>query len=151
MLLGLKLCLPQHVHLNRGNHEDSNVGRAYGFYDEVMVKYGSKHLYARFGEVFCHLPLCAVLENEVFIVHAGIPSDETATIYHIGAVARSNITSTVAAKWSSSRSAGSSAARPRSLGTYSRPRLPLHHPMYLGRARRGRAQTGLGLYSKGLV
>ncbi len=51
-------------------------------------------------QVFCHLPLCAVLEKEVFIVHAGIPSDEESTIYHIGAVARSNITTTVAAKWS---------------------------------------------------
>ena len=57
------------------------------------------HFYTRL-QVFCHLPLCAVLENEVFIVHAGIPSDEESTIYHIGAVARSNITTTVAAKWS---------------------------------------------------
>ena len=115
LLLALKICHPMHVHLNRGNHEDSIVGRAYGFFEEVMVKYGQVSLYQRIGELFCHLPLCAVLEKEAFIVHAGVPSEADATIYHIGAVARSNITSTVAAKWAASRAPGAATARPRSL------------------------------------
>jgi len=115
-LLCLKISCPKHVHLNRGNHEDINIGRAYGFFEEVMIKYGSKGLYNRIGDLFCALPLCAVLENEVFIVHAGIPSDENQTIYHIGAVARKNITSTVAARWAASREPGAAGSRPRSLG-----------------------------------
>ena len=116
LLLALKISFPTTVHLNRGNHEDTNVGRAYGFFEEVMTKYGSSLLYARIGHLFCHLPLCAVLENEAFIVHAGIPSEAAATIYHIGAVARANITSTVAAKWAASRAVGAPTSRPRSLG-----------------------------------
>ena len=115
LLLALKICYPMHVHLNRGNHEDSIVGRAYGFFEEVMVKYGQVSLYQRIGELFCHLPLCAVLDKEAFIVHAGVPSEANATIYHIGAVARSNITSTVAAKWAASRAPGAATVRPRSL------------------------------------
>ena len=70
-----------------------------------MIKYGSRQLYSRIGDLFCSLPLCAVLENEAFIVHAGVPAEE-ATMYHIGAVARKNITSTVAAKWAASRAPG---------------------------------------------
>ena len=111
----LFLVYPDRVVINRGNHEDSIVGRAYGFFEEVMVKYGQVSLYQRIGELFCHLPLCAVLDKEAFIVHAGVPSEANATIYHIGAVARSNITSTVAAKWAASRAPGAATARPRSL------------------------------------
>jgi hypothetical protein len=54
LLLALKVCLPEHVHLNRGNHEDSSIGRAYGFFDEIMTKYGSPQLYARIGQVKLH-------------------------------------------------------------------------------------------------
>ena len=31
---------PDHVHLNRGNHEDEYISTAYDFYDEVRMKYG---------------------------------------------------------------------------------------------------------------
>ena len=34
-LFALKIALPEYVHLNRGNHEDEHIGRAYGFFDEV--------------------------------------------------------------------------------------------------------------------
>lgn len=34
-LFALKIAQPEHVHLNRGNHEDEHIGRAYGFFEEV--------------------------------------------------------------------------------------------------------------------
>lgn len=38
-LMALKLVYPNYIHLNRGNHEDIDVNRMYGFYDEVIQKY----------------------------------------------------------------------------------------------------------------
>ncbi|KAJ1486996.1 Metallo-dependent phosphatase-like protein, partial [Baffinella frigidus] len=87
ILLALKVVHPTLVLLNRGNHEDEVVGRAYGFFDEVMSKYGSHELYTRIGALFAKIPLCAVLEKEVFISHAGMPCRaESPSIYHIGPV-----------------------------------------------------------------
>jgi hypothetical protein len=34
-LFALKIAHPENVHLNRGNHEDEHIGRAYGFFEEV--------------------------------------------------------------------------------------------------------------------
>ena len=38
LLMALKLVYPEFVHLNRGNHEDIDINRAYGFLDEVLAK-----------------------------------------------------------------------------------------------------------------
>jgi hypothetical protein len=37
-LFALKIAHPENVHLNRGNHEDEHIGRAYGFFEEVRGK-----------------------------------------------------------------------------------------------------------------
>jgi serine/threonine-protein phosphatase with EF-hand domain len=41
-LTGLKLAHPQAVWLNRGNHEDRSISRAYGFADELKEIYGKR-------------------------------------------------------------------------------------------------------------
>eukprot|EP00472_Partenskyella_glossopodia_P007468 CAMPEP_0197532480 /NCGR_PEP_ID=MMETSP1318-20131121/39869_1 /TAXON_ID=552666 /ORGANISM="Partenskyella glossopodia, Strain RCC365" /LENGTH=649 /DNA_ID=CAMNT_0043089051 /DNA_START=50 /DNA_END=1997 /DNA_ORIENTATION=+ len=88
VLLALKVVFPKCVFLNRGNHEDGSICRAYGFYDEVMAKYSSPGLYEEITNVFASLPLCAIIRDRAFIVHGGIPRMDGTTIHHIGAIAR---------------------------------------------------------------
>lgn len=59
------------IYLTRGNHESKNMNKIYGFEGEVKSKYNETML-RLFTEVFCLLPLCAVLGKKVFIVHGGL-------------------------------------------------------------------------------
>jgi len=88
VILAMKIVFPENVHLNRGNHEDSALCRAYGFYDEVMAKYSSPRLFDEITRVFAALPLCCIIRDRAFVVHGGIPRTEGTTIQHIGAIAR---------------------------------------------------------------
>jgi len=74
-LFAFKLQNPAHVHFNRGNHESEMTNYQYGFAGEVEVKY-EKKLMGLFSETFRHLPLATVLENQVFVAHAGLPGPE---------------------------------------------------------------------------
>lgn len=47
----------------RGNHETSSLTKIYGFYDEVMKKYGNSEPWALIVEVFQYLPLAAVVQG----------------------------------------------------------------------------------------
>jgi len=69
-----KISCPKCIYLTRGNHETKNMNRIYGFEGEVKAKYDAK-IFDLFLEVFCHLPLAAVIEEKVFVTHGGIPPD----------------------------------------------------------------------------
>ncbi|VDM61708.1 unnamed protein product [Angiostrongylus costaricensis] len=62
------------VFLLRGNHEDVNTTSTYGFYDECMIKYGirGEWVYLALINVFNHLPLCALLGENVLCMHGGL-------------------------------------------------------------------------------
>lgn len=74
-LYAFKLQYPTAVHFNRGNHESEMTNYQYGFANEVKVKYEDK-LMELFSETFRYLPLAHVLENQVFVSHAGVPGPE---------------------------------------------------------------------------
>lgn len=95
VLFGLKIIHPEYVHLNRGNHEDPHIGRAYGFYDEVMNKFASRDLYDEIQAVFRQLPLCAIVEDTAFICHAGLFRDEKVDLDTIKALDRAACVRTV--------------------------------------------------------
>jgi len=71
VLFALKVALPNHVHLNRGNHEEKGLNRKYGFAEEVKSKY-DRHLYHRILSAFSKLPLSSLIEKEILILHGGL-------------------------------------------------------------------------------
>lgn len=86
-LFAWKLAFPNHMHLARGNHETRNMNKLYGFEGEVTKKYGEE-LYQLFCEAFCLLPLCHVINQQVFVVHGGLFSQDGVTLDAIRKVNR---------------------------------------------------------------
>jgi len=63
---------PDFVHFNRGNHELIEANLIYGFCGECTRKYDAE-LFDVFSESFRLLSLCHLINNECFVVHAGLP------------------------------------------------------------------------------
>ena len=87
LLFSLKLLLPNDMHLLRGNHETINMNNIYGFRNEVEAKYNKK-VFELFTEVFNYLPLSAVINKKVFVVHGGLFSKDGVTLQDIKNVNR---------------------------------------------------------------
>ena len=82
-----KLSCPESIYLTRGNHETKNMNRIYGFEGEVKAKYDDK-IFQIFLEVFCHLPVAAVIGNKVFVTHGGLPTDDKVMLDDIRKIKR---------------------------------------------------------------
>ncbi|RLN88052.1 hypothetical protein BBJ28_00019081, partial [Nothophytophthora sp. Chile5] len=96
-LLLFRLLDPTSVYLNRGNHESRNQNSWMGFEDEVWGKYSGAEdgdlerparLFERFQALFEVLPLCAVLQSKIFVVHGGLFSRDNVTLAHLRGIAR---------------------------------------------------------------
>jgi serine/threonine-protein phosphatase 5 len=75
LLTCLKLALPNHVILLRGNHETVTCTMMYGFKGELMAKYGHKHwkvVQMACKKMFAQLPLSAVINGKTLVLHGGL-------------------------------------------------------------------------------
>jgi diadenosine tetraphosphatase ApaH/serine/threonine PP2A family protein phosphatase len=81
-LLAQKLLLPEKVFLLRGNHETRDVNgweEHYGersFLQQCRVRFGDDigyRVWEHINQVFDRMPLAAVVDQDIFCVHGGIP------------------------------------------------------------------------------
>ena len=71
VLLLIKLIEPNSIYIIRGNHETTAMNEHYGFEKEVLQKF-NKNILNEFRLLFDCLPLAAILDHKVFVVHGGI-------------------------------------------------------------------------------
>lgn len=71
LLISLKLCFPDKITLLRGNHESRQVTSYFNFYNECIYKYDVE-IYEKFVSAFECLPICAILNKKIMLVHGGI-------------------------------------------------------------------------------
>ncbi|CAE7481466.1 PAPP5 [Symbiodinium natans] len=72
MIYAMKMQNPNAVFMNRGNHEMLEANMIYGFAGEVGSKY-DLDLFNLYSESFRNLPLLHLANNQILVVHAGIP------------------------------------------------------------------------------
>ena len=85
----LKICKPNYVYLNRGNHESAKYNIAYGFFEEVRSKFeGEAGVFDLFQSCFNQLPLACRLNKDVLIVHGGLSRNPLTKIGHIRRINR---------------------------------------------------------------
>jgi serine/threonine-protein phosphatase 2A catalytic subunit len=65
LVLALKVRYPSRVTILRGNHENREINKIYGFYDECFKKYGNETCWKYFTDVFFYLPLSAIVDSKV--------------------------------------------------------------------------------------
>lgn len=73
-LLARKLSDPERVLLFRGNHESPLMNYDYGFYSEVLERYGGT-AYRLYARVFASMPYAAVVNGTILATHGGIARD----------------------------------------------------------------------------
>jgi serine/threonine-protein phosphatase 5 len=74
-LIAIKLSNPDALFMLRGNHETKNMNKIYGFEGEILHKYDVT-VYNLFSEVFSWLPLAAVIQSAVMVVHGGLSTKD---------------------------------------------------------------------------
>ncbi|OHT07309.1 Serine/threonine-protein phosphatase ppe1 [Tritrichomonas foetus] len=72
LLLAFKVKYPDRFFMLRGNHECRQVNQMYGFYEEIVSRFGHPGPYKMCNEMFDYLPMAAVIDNALFCVHGGL-------------------------------------------------------------------------------
>ena len=73
----LKLRFPNQIFILRGNHEDENICKEYGFFSECSKKYtkNAKKIFDSFCSAFTYLPISAIIDEKIFCIHGGLSPD----------------------------------------------------------------------------
>mmetsp|Transcript_28813 Transcript_28813/g.36128 ORF Transcript_28813/g.36128 Transcript_28813/m.36128 type:complete len:885 (+) Transcript_28813:145-2799(+) len=90
-LFCFKLLYPNAVRLNRGNHESRQQNRLMGFEEEILAKYPGPYgriLLQLYHGVMDQLPLCALIQEKIFVVHGGLFPHDGVTLDHIKGMSR---------------------------------------------------------------
>ncbi|KAI1285043.1 Serine/threonine-protein phosphatase PP1 [Halotydeus destructor] len=79
-LMALKVLAPHRFFLLRGNHEIRSIAKMFTFYRECITKYDreiGKKIFEKINEFFDRLPVAAVIDENIFCAHGGIPFSGT--------------------------------------------------------------------------
>jgi len=90
-ILAFKCLFPRQVRVNRGNHECRQQNRLMGFEEEILNKYpgpNGRVLLAACQKVFDCMPLCALIQEKIFVVHGGLFSRDAVSLDHLRGISR---------------------------------------------------------------
>lgn len=87
LLLCYKIKYPEDFILIRGNHEGTNLTYVFGFYREMIKRYGDIHLFHQCIEMFTTLPLAIIIDNNILSIHGGL-SAKLETIEQLNSIDR---------------------------------------------------------------
>lgn len=71
LLMAWKIKYPKNLYMTRGNHESTEISRAYGFYDECKRRY-TISLWREYCEMFNYLPIAAIVDERILCMHGGL-------------------------------------------------------------------------------
>lgn len=79
LLMALKVKYPNSIHLLRGNHEDRIINSNFGFAEECQKRLNDDlmeddSVFNMINYFFDYLPLCAIIDDQIFCLHGGIGS-----------------------------------------------------------------------------
>ena len=86
-MVGYKIKYRDTFFMLRGNHESRGINTLYGFYDEIVSRYGHSGLWRMCNETMDMLPMAALVDNKVYCVHGGL-SPEVKTVEGLAALER---------------------------------------------------------------
>jgi diadenosine tetraphosphatase ApaH/serine/threonine PP2A family protein phosphatase len=76
-IIAFKIMNPVKVTVLRGNHEVRGTQKGFGFYKECLEKFGDQsgpEIWELLNKVMDCIPVCAVINEQVFAAHGGIPA-----------------------------------------------------------------------------
>eukprot|EP00397_Hematodinium_sp_SG-2012_P004123 GEMP01004134.1.p1 GENE.GEMP01004134.1~~GEMP01004134.1.p1 ORF type:complete len:996 (+),score=206.51 GEMP01004134.1:43-3030(+) len=92
ILWAFQLWNPDCIHINRGNHEDTNMNErdrsiGGGFAQECRGKYGPQ-VYQKIQQIFDIMPLASVVADKLLVIHGGLFRSPGVTVQHINKIQR---------------------------------------------------------------
>lgn len=87
LMVGYKIKYRDTFFMLRGNHESRGINTLYGFYDEIVSRYGHSGLWRMCNETMDMLPMAALVDNKVYCVHGGL-SPEVKSVEGLAALER---------------------------------------------------------------
>lgn len=87
LLFALKVKYPESIFLVRGHHEDENVNKKLGLFDDCEKRLDDPTFYNKLNVIFDLLPLGCLIDSKILCVHGGIGSS-VKTLYDIANIQR---------------------------------------------------------------
>jgi diadenosine tetraphosphatase ApaH/serine/threonine PP2A family protein phosphatase len=87
IIMAWKVCVPDGVFINRGNHEARDINSRDGFEKECIYKYGL-YMFDLWSRLFAALPLASTINSNTFVVHGGLFWEDNVTVQKMNAVNR---------------------------------------------------------------